>query len=109
LRHQLDSGLTIPQFCRAEGISTSAFYAWRRRLDSALSLPIASSSQQSAFLPVIVASASASRPHGSEPLVTIHLANGGRITLPIVAGIEMVCQVVQAVARVGAIAEGPPC
>ena len=32
LRRQAVGGLSIPQFCEQEGISTASFYAWRRRL-----------------------------------------------------------------------------
>ena len=32
LRRQATSGLSIPEFCRREGVSTASFYAWRRRL-----------------------------------------------------------------------------
>lgn len=32
LRRQAVSGLSIPEFCSREGVSTASFYAWRRRL-----------------------------------------------------------------------------
>ena len=32
LRRQAISGLSIPEFCAREGVSTASFYAWRRRL-----------------------------------------------------------------------------
>jgi hypothetical protein len=32
LRRQVTSGLSIPEFCSREGVSTASFYAWRRRL-----------------------------------------------------------------------------
>jgi hypothetical protein len=32
LRRQATTGLSIPEFCRREGVSTASFYAWRRRL-----------------------------------------------------------------------------
>lgn len=32
LRRQAAGGLSIPEFCRRERISTASFYAWRRRL-----------------------------------------------------------------------------
>ena len=32
LRRQAVSGLSIPEFCAREGVSTASFYAWRRRL-----------------------------------------------------------------------------
>ena len=32
LRRQAASGLSIPEFCSREAVSTASFYAWRRRL-----------------------------------------------------------------------------
>ncbi len=32
LRRQATSGLSIPEFCSREAVSTASFYAWRRRL-----------------------------------------------------------------------------
>jgi hypothetical protein len=32
LQRQTSSGLSIPEFCAREGVSCSAFYAWKRRL-----------------------------------------------------------------------------
>ena len=32
LRRQAAGGLSIPDFCRRERVSTASFYAWRRRL-----------------------------------------------------------------------------
>jgi hypothetical protein len=32
LRRQAVSGLSVPEFCAREGVSTASFYAWRRRL-----------------------------------------------------------------------------
>ena len=32
LRRQAASGLSIPEFCARQGVSTASFYAWRRRL-----------------------------------------------------------------------------
>ena len=32
LQRQAASGLSIPDFCSQEGVSTASFYAWRRRL-----------------------------------------------------------------------------
>ena len=32
LRRQATGGLSIPEFCEREGVSTASFYAWRRRL-----------------------------------------------------------------------------
>jgi hypothetical protein len=32
IRRQVDSGLTIAQFCAREGLSVAAFHSWKRRL-----------------------------------------------------------------------------
>jgi hypothetical protein len=39
LHRQLTSGLSIPAFCAREGVSCSAFHAWKRRIH-ARSLPV---------------------------------------------------------------------
>ena len=108
LRQQSNSGLTIGQFCNREGISTANFHSWKRRL-ALRSISPNSPSGASAFVPVIVPPTPRARPHGSANLVTIRLANGGRIHLPIAAGVELVCQVVETVARASARTEGPSC
>lgn len=108
LRQQPRSGLTIRQFCKREGTSTATFHSWKRRLALRTTTPTASSGV-SAFVPVIVPSAFPPQPHGSADLVTIQLANGGQILLPIAAGAELVCQVVQTVARSSATWEAPSC
>jgi hypothetical protein len=99
LRQQPDSGLTIHQFCQREGVSTASFHAWKRRLAARSTLPAVVSSRESAFVPVIVSPTPRSHPCGSADLVTIQLANGGQVLLPIAAGVELVCQVVETVAR----------
>jgi hypothetical protein len=109
LRQQPSSGLTIHQFCRREGVSTASFHAWKRRLALRTTLPEKSSSRESAFVPVIVAPPPKSQPHDSTDLVTIRLANGGRILLPVAAGVDLVCQVVKTVAHAPARTEDPSC
>jgi hypothetical protein len=108
LRQQPNSGLTIHQFCEREGVSTAAFHSWKRRLAlRAISSPTASGG--STFVPVIVPPALQSQHHRSADLVTIRLANGGRILLPIAAGTDLVCQVVETVARLSATREDLSC
>lgn len=109
LRQQPNSGLTIHQFCEREGVSTATFHAWKRRLALSTIPPFTSSSRESAFVPVVVPSAPRSPSHDSTDLVTIQLANGGRILLPIAAGVELVCQVVETVARSSVTLEEPSC
>lgn len=99
LRQQPSSGLTIHQFCQREGLSIATFHSWKRRLALRATSPTNFSSRDSAFVPVIVPPAPQSQPEGSADLVTIQLANGGRILLPITAGVDLVCQVVDTVAR----------
>jgi hypothetical protein len=98
LRQQPDSGLTIPQFCNREGVSTAAFHAWKRRLALRAAIPT-TPSRTAAFLPVIVPHLRDAQPPVSNELVTIQLANGGQVLLPISAGVELVCRVVETVAR----------
>jgi len=108
LRQQPGSGLTIQQFCKREGVSTTSFHAWKRRLALRAAFP-ATTSRASAFVPVIVPPAREPHPSGPAPLVTIRLANGGQVLLPLTAGVELVCEVVQAVARLPLTREGLSC
>jgi hypothetical protein len=109
LRQQPNSGFTIQQFCKREGISTAAFHSWKRRfaLRTTLSTPVTSG--VSTFVPVVVPPALQSPPHGSADLVTIQLDNGGRIHLPFAAGAELICQVIETVVRSSATLEAPSC
>jgi hypothetical protein len=107
LRQQPDSGLTIPQFCARERISTANFHSWKRRLARRTTSPTTRSSAASAFVPVVIPPASRSQPQLSAEHVTIRLANGGRILLPITAGVDLVCQVVETVARASVTREDP--
>lgn len=107
LRQQPDSGLTIHQFCQREGVSTASFHAWKRRLALRAVFPTASA-RTSAFVPVIVSPVLEPQPPAAA-LVTIQLANGGTIALPVTAGVELVRAVVAAVAGVPAPREGLSC
>ena len=109
LRQQPNSGLSIDQFCQREGVSLSGFYAWKRRLAFAAVSPVKASPSQSAFVPVIVRPDSESQAAASAEFVTIELGNGGRILLPVAAGVDLICQVVETVARAAGIAEGTAC
>ena len=108
LLQQPDSGLTIHQFCKREGISTASFHAWKRRL--ALRAAFSTTpSTASAFVPVIVPPTHDSQPRVPAALITIQLANGGQILLPVTVGVELVCEVVGTVARSPVTREGPSC
>lgn len=108
LRQQPHSRLTIQQFCKRESVSTAAFHAWKRRLALSAAFPTAPS-VPSAFVPLVVPTAHESQPRVAAELVTIRLANGGQILLPITAGIELVREVVATVARSSVSREGSSC
>jgi hypothetical protein len=108
LRQQPDSGLTIQQFCNRERVSTASFHAWKRRL-ALRAVFSTTASRASAFVPVMVSSAQEPQPPATTALVTIQLANGGQILLPVTAGVELVCEVVATVARSSVTREGSPC
>jgi hypothetical protein len=109
LRQQPNSGLTIHQFCQREGLSTATFHSWKRRLALRATSSTNFSSGDSAFVPVILPPAPKSQPDDPADLVTIQLANGGRILLPLAAGVDLVCQVVDTVARSSVGREGSSC
>lgn len=108
LRQQPDSGLTIHQFCKREGVSTASFHAWKRRLALRAAFPTTPSGA-SAFVPVFASPAHEPQPCVATALVTIQLANGGQVLLPVTAGVELVCEVVAAVARSSVTREGSSC
>ena len=49
LRRQATGGLSIPEFCRREGVSAASFYAWRRRLAAP---SVTTPSEPPLFLPI---------------------------------------------------------
>jgi hypothetical protein len=53
------SGLTVPAFCKREGISTASFYTWRRRLYADSTLPAAETSR---LVPVRLVTSAADTP-----------------------------------------------
>ena len=109
LQNQPQSGLTIGEFCRQEGISTSNFFAWKRRLAKAEALPILAEPRNSAFVPVTIHTDVIPIRHPSIEPVTIHLGNRARIHLPVDAGAELICRVVETVARTGDFMEDSSC
>ncbi len=108
LRQQPGSGLTIDEFCKREGVSTASYYAWKRRLSLRAAFPTAPS-RTSTFVPVIVPRVHEAQGRGSNEFVTIQLANGGQVLLPITAGVELVCEVVETVARSSVAREDSSC
>ena len=49
LRRQATGGLSIPEFCERERVSTASFYAWRRRLAAP---PPAAPPESPLFVPI---------------------------------------------------------
>jgi hypothetical protein len=96
IRHHLDSGLTITQFCAREGLSVATFQSWKRRLrlvdlaGNRLALPA-----PPAFLPVTIGAAE----HAfSDPIpIVADLPNGIRLRIP-TGNARLACQLVLAVA-----------
>lgn len=41
LQRHAESGLTVEQFCRQEGVGPNSFYRWRTRLGAAVDHPVA--------------------------------------------------------------------
>src|SRR5271170_4324430 len=62
LRRQATSSLSIPDFCRREGVSTASFYAWKRRL---IAPPVTTPSDPPLFVPIRLDPSI--RPDGSSP------------------------------------------
>jgi acetaldehyde dehydrogenase (acetylating) len=108
MRQQPLSRLTIQQFCKREGVSTAAFHAWKRRLALRAAFPTTPAAPP-AFVPVVVPAVHESQPRGATELLTIRLANGGQILLPITADVALVREVVATVARCSAAREGAAC
>ena len=68
---QAASGLSVEAYCRRRGVSTSSFFAWRRRL---------AEDAMPRFLPVRVAEVAGSDGHSSpRPAVELERADGLRI------------------------------
>lgn len=97
IRRQLDSRLTIAQFCAREHLSVATFQSWKHRLrliDLAERHPAVAAPP--AFLPVTV--------HVpeyvlNEPLtIEADLPNGIRLRIP-TANVQLACRLVRAVAR----------
>jgi hypothetical protein len=96
VRRQVQSGLTITQFCAQERLPAKLFYAWRSRLQR-IGLPDRQPAPPAptAFLPVTVRVA-ACIPH--EPLpIEADLPNGVRLRIP-TSNPRLACHLIRAVA-----------
>src|SRR5262245_47424422 len=105
LRRQIDSGLTIAQFCAREGVSTATFHSWKRRLrlvELADTLPAPPT--PATFLPVTVRLAEPTR--AEPPPVLADLPPGIRLRIP-TADAPLACRLVRAVAAARTEPGGP--
>ena len=97
VRRQVQSGLTVAQFCAQERCPAKLFYAWKRRLrlrefaDHRPTLPT-----PAAFLPVRVRVAE-HVPSESRP-IEADLPNGVRLRIP-TSDTRLACRVVRVVAE----------
>jgi hypothetical protein len=105
LHRQVDSGLTIAQFCDQEGLSTATFHSWKRRLRlSELAATLPATPAPPAFLPVTVRLAELT-PAEAPPIVA-DLPNGIRLRIP-TTDARLACRIVRAAARARTDSGGP--
>jgi hypothetical protein len=99
IHRQIQSGMTITQFCVREGLSVSLFHAWKRRLrliDTLANSPaIPAASAPPAFLPVAIRVPE--HMLGESLPIVADLPNGVRLRIPTVDA-RLACRVVRAVA-----------
>lgn len=72
---QAESGLSVRQFCRQEGLSAPSFYAWRRRLASRTAPPACQEDTKPAFVPVEITASEGQ----AEPALVVQLASGTKL------------------------------
>jgi hypothetical protein len=98
IRRQVESGMTITQFCGREGLCVSLFHAWKRRfrlIDLADHPAIPVASAPPAFLPVAIRLPEHMLSE-SLPIVA-ELPNGVRLRIPTTDS-HLACRIVRAVA-----------
>jgi len=95
LANRQASGLSIDDFCIAEGVSKSTFYRWAQRLRDGVpdsvreegAIPTLAELAEPKFLPVSLTASP----------VEIKLPNGGSVRLPIGVGEAVLVKVIEAV------------
>lgn len=105
LRRQVDSGLTIAQFCAQESLSTATFHSWKRRLRlNELTSTRPAPPAPPSFLPVTVRLADLTP--AEAPPILADLPNGIRLRIP-TTDARLACRLVRAVARARTDSGGP--
>ncbi len=84
MARQAEGGLSVAEFCDAEGVTTASFYRWRRRLSGRKGSPSAAAK----FVAVQMAPAT--------PGVQIELPSGAVVSLPAEASAELVTTAIRA-------------
>jgi hypothetical protein len=105
VRHQIQSGLTVAQFCAQERLPVKLFYAWRHRLGlrefadrrSTLATP-------ATFLPVRVRVAEHTQ--RESPPIEADLPNGVRLRIP-TSDMRLACRLTRIVVEASTKAGGP--
>jgi hypothetical protein len=95
LQSRQASGLSIDDFCIAEGVSRSTFYRWAQRLRDGVpdsvreegEIPTLADLAEPKFLPISLTASP----------VEIELPNGGSVKLPIGVGEAVLVKVIEAV------------
>ena len=95
LENREASGLSIDEFCIAEGVSRSTFYRWAKRLRDGIpdsvrekeEIPTLAELAEPKFLPISLTASP----------VEIELPNGGSVRLPIGVGEVVLVKVIEAV------------
>jgi hypothetical protein len=95
LANRQASGLSIEDFCIAEGVSKSTFYRWAQRLRDGVpdcvreegTIPTLAELAEPKFLPISLTASP----------VEIKLPNGGSVRLPIGVGEAVLVKVIEAV------------
>jgi transposase-like protein len=95
LQSRQASGLSIDDFCIAEGVSRSTFYRWAQRLREGVpdsvreegEIPTLADLAEPKFLPISLTASP----------VEIELPNGGSVKLPIGVGEAVLVKVIEAV------------
>ena len=95
LANRQASGLSVEEFCIAEGVSKSTFYRWAQRLRDGVpdsvreegTIPTLAELAEPKFLPVSLTASP----------VEIKLPNGGSVRLPIGVGEAVLVKVIEAV------------
>lgn len=104
LRRFESTDATVAEFCRSEGVSSTAFYQWRRKLHDQ---PHGGDVSSPRFVPVQLVDEQPSDERQQDG-IEIRLPNGALVRLPAATEANMLCQLVSHVAALP-LKENRPC